>query len=41
MISFVPRPLEHGPQNVPDLTLDPGFQIVANDFMDLAQRLGL
>lgn len=39
--AFVPRPLEHGPQNVPDLTPDPAFQIVATDFMDLAQRLGM
>jgi 2-haloacid dehalogenase len=39
--AFVPRPLEHGPHNVPDLTLDPAFQIVATDFMDLAQQIGV
>lgn len=36
--AFVPRPLEHGPHNVPDLTPDPAFQIVATDFLDLAQQ---
>lgn len=40
--AFVSRPLlEHGPDNVPDLTPDPAFQIVATDFMDLAQQLGM
>lgn len=29
--AFVPRPLEHGPQPVPDLAPDPAFQIVATD----------
>jgi 2-haloacid dehalogenase len=38
--AFVPRPLEHGPHHVPDLTPDPAFEIVATDFMDLAQQLG-
>src|SRR5215471_6669721 len=38
--AFVPRPLEHGPHHVSDLTPDPAFQIVATDFMDLAQQLG-
>jgi 2-haloacid dehalogenase len=38
--AFVPRPLERDPYNVPDLTPDPAFQIVASDFMDLAQQLG-
>lgn len=39
-VAFVPRPLEHGPQHVPDLIPDPAFQVVATDFMDLAQQLG-
>lgn len=39
--AFVPRPLEQGPHNVPDLTPDPAFQVVATDFMDLAQQLGV
>ncbi len=39
--AFVPRPLEFGPHNVPDLTPDPAFQIVATDFMDLSQQLGV
>ena len=38
--AFVPRPLEHGPHHVPDLTPDPAFELVATDFMDLAQQLG-
>ena len=38
--AFVPRPLEHGPHSAPDLTPDPTFEIVATDFMDLAQQLG-
>jgi len=38
--AFVPRPLEHGPHRVPDLTPDPAFDIVATDFVDLAQQLG-
>jgi len=38
--AFVPRPLERGPHNVPDLTPDPAFEVVATDFMDLAQQLG-
>ncbi len=39
--AFVPRPLEHGPHHVPDLTPDPAFELVATDFMDLAQQLGI
>jgi 2-haloacid dehalogenase len=38
--AFVPRPLEHGPDATPDLTPDPQFDIVAADFIDLAQQLG-
>jgi 2-haloacid dehalogenase len=39
--AFVPRPLEYGPPHVPDLTPDPAFELVATDFMDLAQQLGI
>jgi 2-haloacid dehalogenase len=38
--AFVPRPLERGAHNVPDLIPDPAFEVVAADFMDLAQQLG-
>lgn len=37
---FVPRPLEFGPENPPDPTPDPAFDVVASDFLDLAARLG-
>ncbi len=37
---FVPRPLEHGPDKAPDVTPNPGFDVVANDFGDLARQLG-
>jgi 2-haloacid dehalogenase len=37
--AFVPRPLEYNPRSVPDLTPDPTFEIVATDFIDLAQFL--
>jgi 2-haloacid dehalogenase len=38
--AFVMRPLEHGPQAVPDLRADPSFDVVATDLVDLARRLG-
>ena len=38
--AFVPRPQEYGPHNAPDLTPDPAFEVLATDFMDLAQQLG-
>ena len=38
--AFVPRPMEGGPNNRPDPTPDPSFDVVANDFVDLADRLG-
>jgi len=37
---FVPRPLEKGPGNAPNMTPDPAFDIVASDFVDLARQLG-
>ena len=39
--AFVPRPLEHGPHHVPDLAPDPACEVVATDFMDLAQQLDI
>ena len=38
--AFVPRPMEAGPNNRPDPIPDPSFDVVANDFVDLADRLG-
>lgn len=37
---FVPRPLERGPDVKRDLTPDPSFEVVAKDFVDLAEKLG-
>jgi 2-haloacid dehalogenase len=39
--AFVMRPLEYGPQAVPDLTADPSFDVIATDFVDLARQLGV
>lgn len=39
--AFVLRPLEYGPQAVPDLTADSSFDVVATDLVDLARRLGV
>ncbi|MBV7337127.1 haloacid dehalogenase type II [Chloroflexi bacterium TSY] len=38
--AFIPRPLEYGPNNSPDLTPDPSFDWVASDFNELADQLG-
>lgn len=38
--AFVPRPLEYGEGRTLDLTPDPDFDVVASDFLDLAQQLG-
>lgn len=38
--AFVPRPLEHGQEHVPDLAPDPAFQVVATDLLELAEQLG-
>ncbi len=38
--AFVPRPLEFGPDVTPDLTPDPTFDLVAPDFLALADQLG-
>ena len=37
--AFVPRPMERGPNNRPDPTPDPSFDVVAKDFVDLADQL--
>ncbi|MFY0989788.1 haloacid dehalogenase type II [Halomonas sp. C05BenzN] len=37
--AFVRRPLEHGSDATPDLSVDPCFDLVADDFHDLADRL--
>ncbi len=39
--AFVTRPLEFGPDNPPDLTPDPTFDLVATDFLDLARQFGV
>ena len=39
--AFVPRPLEFGPDRAPDPTPDPSFDIVTEDFRDLASQLGV
>jgi hypothetical protein len=36
-VALVPRPLEWGPSHMLDLTLDSAFEVMATDFMDLAQ----
>jgi 2-haloacid dehalogenase len=38
--AFVPRPLEYGPDHVPDQGPASSWDVVANDFCDLADRLG-
>jgi 2-haloacid dehalogenase len=37
--AFVPRPREHGDRN-PDATTDTDFDVIATDFIDLAEKLG-
>ena len=37
---FVPRPLEWGPDGRPEPPPDPSFDVVATDFLDLADKLG-
>ena len=38
--AYVTRPLEFGPDRELDLTPDPSFDVVAKDFIDLADQLG-
>jgi 2-haloacid dehalogenase len=37
---FVPRPVEYGPDQISDQSAESEFDIVAEDFVDLAARLG-
>jgi 2-haloacid dehalogenase len=39
--AFVHRPLEHGPNQTTDLVPDPSIDVVAENFSDLADRLGI
>jgi 2-haloacid dehalogenase len=38
--ALVPRPLEWGPGRRSEVTPDPAFDVVANNFLDLAEKLG-
>jgi 2-haloacid dehalogenase len=38
--AFVSRPLEHGPNKTRDLRAEHDFDVIAEDFIDLAARLG-
>jgi 2-haloacid dehalogenase len=38
--AFVARPHEHGPAQARDQTAARDFDVTANDFIDLAERLG-
>jgi 2-haloacid dehalogenase len=38
--AFVPRPTEHGPGQTSDLGPEADWDVVATDFLDLAQQLG-
>lgn len=38
--AFVPRPTEYGPHQTKNFTADPSVDIAADDFVDLADKLG-
>lgn len=38
--AFIPRPLEYGPNQRPDPTVDPSFELVAADLNALSDQLG-
>lgn len=38
--AFVPRPTEYGPNQSEDLTAEYDFDVIASDFIDLADKLG-
>lgn len=38
--AFVPRPTEYGPNQSEDLTAEHDFDVIAGDFIDLADKLG-
>jgi 2-haloacid dehalogenase len=37
--AFVPRPTEHGPEQTTDLEPEDDWDLVARDFLDLADKL--
>jgi 2-haloacid dehalogenase len=37
--AFIKRPLEHGPEATPDVSVDPCFDLVADDLINLARQL--
>ncbi len=37
--AYVPRPLEHGPGVEVDRRPDPAFDVTAQDFLELAEKL--
>jgi len=39
--AFIPRPTEHGPDQMSDLIPEQEFDLVATDFIDLANQLGV
>jgi 2-haloacid dehalogenase len=39
--AFVPRPTEHGPEQTTDLGAEQDWDVVADDFLALAEQLGL
>ena len=39
-VAFIPRPTEAGPNVAVDLTPERGYDLVATDFLDLADKLG-
>ena len=41
LTAFVPRPTEYGPQQTTDLAPEGAWTVVARDFLDLAERLGV
>jgi len=40
LTAFVSRPLEHGPHKPRDVRAEHDFDVIAEDFIDLAAKLG-
>jgi 2-haloacid dehalogenase len=38
--TFVPRPTEHGPNQTTDLSAEQDWDVIAGDFIDLAEKVG-
>jgi 2-haloacid dehalogenase len=38
--AFVPRPTEHGPNQTTDLSAEQDWDVIAADFIDLAEKVG-